>query len=174
MPRGEPLTRPGTWQKYNGIKSQISCCWFILFALKKKKKSCNVSRIQSRHTIPPKLFNIKHPRAFFHAHICRSLFFFFHVLTYDALTSGRVPRNKFCLSMQLFWNCKKKKSNTGIRVKTVWTQQCSLSRQPCFPLKTELWLMDLCLPEESGVVFLRWIMGRDWEPLSIYQLISGH
>lgn len=40
--------------------------------------------------------------------------------------------------------------------------------------KTELWLMDLCLPEESGVVFLHSIIGRDGEPVSIYQLISGH
>lgn len=34
--------------------------------------------------------------------------------------------------------------------------------------------MDLCLPEESGVVFLCWTMRRDGGPPSIYHLISGH
>lgn len=56
----------------------------------------------------------------------------------------------------------------------MWTQQCSLSRQPCFSPTTELCLMDLCLPEESGVVFLCWTMRRDGGPTSIYHLISGH
>lgn len=64
--------------------------------------------------------------------------------------------------------------NAEERLWTVWTQQCSLSRQPCFSPTTELSLMDLCLPEESEVVFLCWTMRRDGGPPSIHHLISGH
>lgn len=56
----------------------------------------------------------------------------------------------------------------------LWTQQCSLSRQPCFSPTTELCLMDLCLPEESEVVFLCWTRRRDGGPPSIHHLISGY
>lgn len=57
---------------------------------------------------------------------------------------------------------------------TVWTQQCSLSKQPCFSPARELCLMALCLPEKSGVVFLCWTMREDGGSLSIHHLISGH